>query len=749
MDTITTPRGALLATAAFTLAACGEPVPQTVARTVPAPAVTTADACAPKGLRVPDHFVTENGANLAVYTDPCDLGPADSATFGGGAVQVTTDLQLVFWGSSWPGSPKTPQLTQKVKDLLAGPYFAGLTTPYGFNKFNFRGVTFATDNPPTDFDCHGTVGDRIWDMIDAGMFPEPDEPGGRIFYVVFMPPGVSPHEAADGAHCATSNILSLDNDHAWIAWIGDSDSLDTMTVTLSHEMVEAATDPEDDGWRTRDINGGEEIGDACWHTEDVLNDITVQAYFSNTQHACVIPFPMPLGITSILPSAGPPGGFTDVRIFGHDFDTTGATRVTFGGTPAVNVTCPSTTECIATSPPGNGQVDIEVSLDRTSAHTTFLYSPTVTQVTPASGNVGDTVTIHGFGFSSVLGATRITFGGVPATNVNCYPGPDCTATVPAGSGTVDVQVTVFGTLSNTWANDQFTYFGPRIDSISPAFGPLGGGNLVGIVGSGFDSSMTVMVGNQPANVICMNHTWCNVDMPAVATPQTAHIQAILGSQASALTSADVYTYEYLPHARALAIATPDLFAGQTGSATLSLDEPAGPGGLAVSIAASPAAAIGIPSSVTVPAGQSAVTFALAANAVSTPTLVTVTATVDSSTVTATLLVFPAGRIAMLVDNDSLAEGDATTAQVIVSQSAPSGGTLVTLQSTDPTALVTPASVVIPAGQDTVNVTVRAGTVSRPEQVTLTATGNGGSITHIFAVFRPFGGGGGCSGPTCQ
>jgi Tol biopolymer transport system component len=98
-------------------------------------------------------------------------------------------------------------------------------------------------------------------------------------------------------------------------------------------------------------------------------------------------------------------------------------------------------------------------LDRISA-------PTVTAITPTSGAAGTSVQITGTNF---IGATVVKFGTVTAMPFTVNGATSITATSPAGSGVVDVTVTVAGVTSTTGAADQFTYTAPApvITSVSP------------------------------------------------------------------------------------------------------------------------------------------------------------------------------------------------------------------------------------------------------------------------------------------
>jgi hypothetical protein len=84
-------------------------------------------------------------------------------------------------------------------------------------------------------------------------------------------------------------------------------------------------------------------------------------------------------------------------------------------------------------------------------------APAVTGISPNTGPAagGTQVTISG----SNLSAGTVAFGATSATGVVCTAS-SCTATAPAGSGTVDVRVTTTGGTSAIVSADQFTYQAP-------------------------------------------------------------------------------------------------------------------------------------------------------------------------------------------------------------------------------------------------------------------------------------------------
>jgi len=207
-------------------------------------------------------------------------------------------------------------------------------------------------------------------------------------------------------------------------------------------------------------------------------------------------------VTSVSPTAGPPGGGNTLLITGTGF--TGATAVTFGGQAALGYAVDSATQIRAEAPAGTGTVNVRVTTaggtSATSAANQYSYAavPTITAVSPTSGpgTGGTSVTITGSNFS---GATAVTFGGTAATGYTVNSATQITATAPAGTGTVDIRVTTGGGTSATSVADQFTYVSaPTVTSVSPTAGPPGGGNTLLITGTGFIGATAVTFGGQAA-----------------------------------------------------------------------------------------------------------------------------------------------------------------------------------------------------------------------------------------------------------
>ena len=244
-------------------------------------------------------------------------------------------------------------------------------------------------------------------------------------------------------------------------------------------------------------------------------------------------------VTAVSPNYGPPAGGTSVTITGTGF--VGDSTVSFGGTPATAVTVVSATQILATSPAGTGTVDVTVSngngTSPTSVNDLFTYSlPTVTSVNLNYGSAGDTVTITGTNF--VLGAT-VDFGPGNPANSTVDSSTEITATVPTGTGTVDVTVTTGEGTSPTSVNDLFAYGTPTVTSVDLNHGSAG--DTVTITGTNFipDSTVDFGVAN-PAAFTVDSSTEITATVPTGTGTVDVTVTTGLGTSPTSVN--DLFTY---------------------------------------------------------------------------------------------------------------------------------------------------------------------------------------------------------------
>jgi hypothetical protein len=199
-------------------------------------------------------------------------------------------------------------------------------------------------------------------------------------------------------------------------------------------------------------------------------------------------------IASIAPDAGSTAGGTSVTITGVGFSD--ATGVTFDGAAGTSFTVVDDTTITVTTPAGAaGTADVVVlspSGDSASGVFTYLAVPTLSSLTPSSGPTagGTSVTITGTGFTA---GSTVSFGGTPAPTVTVNSATSITVvTPPHAAGAVDVTVTTPG---GTSAPGAFTFIAaPVISSLSPTSGPVAGGTVVTITGTGFTGATGVTFG---------------------------------------------------------------------------------------------------------------------------------------------------------------------------------------------------------------------------------------------------------------
>lgn len=169
-------------------------------------------------------------------------------------------------------------------------------------------------------------------------------------------------------------------------------------------------------------------------------------------------------------------------------------------------------------------------------------TPSVTAVLPKSGPLGGgrTVSISG---SHLSGATTVTFGGTPATNVVVVSSIKVTARTPAhAAGTVDVLVTTPGGTSPVVAADHYDYVvAPVVTSVKPRRGPTAGGKTVTVLGTGFTTVTRVKFGTKKGKILFVSATRLRVRTPAHAAGQV-DVRVTTPGGTSAKVAADRFTY---------------------------------------------------------------------------------------------------------------------------------------------------------------------------------------------------------------
>ena len=280
-------------------------------------------------------------------------------------------------------------------------------------------------------------------------------------------------------------------------------------------------------------------------------DVVVEGAFGDADPLDFDYFVTPT-ITLVDPTVGPVVGGTVVTITGTGF--TGATAVTFGGIPGTGIDVISDTALEITSPAhAAGPVDVVVEgadAPSNAGAFTFVASPVIIGLNPTSGPTagGNTVIITGTGFT---GATDVTFGGLPASSVVVDSDTQITVVAPPHVA-ADVEVVVEHPIGDSAPVDYAYRAAPAITTLAPPSGPITGGTVVTITGSGFTGATGVTFdGVAGAQLLVVDPTTISVVTPphalgaAEVVVQSPNGDSVPGS------------FEYVPVPVAITTLTPD------------------------------------------------------------------------------------------------------------------------------------------------------------------------------------------------
>src|SRR6266478_3881873 len=191
-------------------------------------------------------------------------------------------------------------------------------------------------------------------------------------------------------------------------------------------------------------------------------------------------------ITSLNPASGLIG--TSVTITGANLGATqGTSTVKFNGITATPTSW-SATSIVAPVPAGATTGNVVVSVGGVASNgmnfTVTVPGPSITNLNPASGLIGTSVTISGANLGATQGTSTVTFSGVTATPTS-WSATSVVVLVPAGATTGSVVVTVGGAASNG-VSYTVTTPAPSITNLNPTSGLIG--TSVTITGANFGTT---------------------------------------------------------------------------------------------------------------------------------------------------------------------------------------------------------------------------------------------------------------------
>ena len=186
----------------------------------------------------------------------------------------------------------------------------------------------------------------------------------------------------------------------------------------------------------------------------------------------------------------------------------------------------------------------------------------------------------------------------------------------------------------------------------------------------------------------------------------------------------------------LSLAPTSVTGGESSTGTVTLTAGAPAGGASVLLSSSDTGAATVPSSVTVPEGQTRADFAVSTSSVSADAAVTISATYGGVTRTAALTVQPAAAPALSrldLDPTTVTGGASSTGTVTLTAPASSGGAAVALGSSNTDVATVPPSVTVAAGQTRATFTVSSSPQEFDQSSAISASYGGASASVILSV----------------
>ncbi len=352
---------------------------------------------------------------------------------GGGPVMDAPKVVAI----TFPNDPLLADIETFCATLGDTSYWHDTTAEYGVGKLvALPPVRLTEDAPATTTD--GGIQAWLRDKLD-GTHPELPAPDGNTIYALFYPAatviddggGQTSCQAYGGYHSSTVRLA----DGTPISYAvlprcqqaGVKD-LETLTVTVSHELIEAVTDPQPldyPAYLTIDDNhiywlrqsGGGEVGDMCQMNLDAEFQPTgfpfyVQRTWSNAaaldgRDPCV-PSAADHPYFNTTPSPETPPEAIDITQFGAAVTSQGYV-IPVGTSKTVELTLyssdetagPWTVQAVDTSARNNRPPTLSFALDRADGENGTKIHVIITALMPSSSRSGATT----FAIRSMLGST--------------------------------------------------------------------------------------------------------------------------------------------------------------------------------------------------------------------------------------------------------------------------------------------------------------------------------------------------------
>jgi hypothetical protein len=205
---------------------------------------------------------------------------------GGGPVITHPDVDLIFWGSGWNSAQTLMNnVISSVDTIMNSPFLTGLTQYRGVGNGQFLRTDLITSTSPAAQTAYAQYAYFVQANLNNGTLSVTPGMDSQILYMVIPQPGTT--DPADNLRGDHSYYFSNFGRFHY-GFTENINNLDDITTVFSHELAEAATDPEGTAFQVnpRDPTYWNEIGDgeAKGYTYR-LDGVLVQSTFSQADHA--------------------------------------------------------------------------------------------------------------------------------------------------------------------------------------------------------------------------------------------------------------------------------------------------------------------------------------------------------------------------------------------------------------------------------------------------------------------------------
>jgi hypothetical protein len=237
---------------------------------------------------------------------PIERPSAPQVSSAGGPVLVGPEIVPIFFAGD---DDMQHQLEAFLDELATSPYWSTATSEYGIGAPTIDTSIVAAETPPTTDDelqalLESHVGSPLSAATTVGFPVRWPAPDANTVYVVFLPTGVTLTAGSDTS-CVTFGGYHDETTQSHIVYAllprcaPSGAPIDAITPALSHELVEAATDPHpetapafvvvDNADIVWAFTPGAELGDMCEYVhaarQRLVGGYLVQRTWSNNSAA--------------------------------------------------------------------------------------------------------------------------------------------------------------------------------------------------------------------------------------------------------------------------------------------------------------------------------------------------------------------------------------------------------------------------------------------------------------------------------